>query len=90
MNKSQMVETLSTKTGMDKANSQKFLEVTLGIIIEELENGGEVKLPNFMNFSTKKRATRVGRNPQTGEKMTIKAKNVVKIVVSKNVKDLIN
>ena len=55
-----------------------------------LSNGDEVRLVGFGTFSVAKRKASTGRNPRTGEPMTIKASNQPKFKAGKGLKDAVN
>jgi DNA-binding protein HU-beta len=71
MNKKQLAGKVSKETDLTKAQAEKFLDVALKHIGEALIKGDKVRLVGFGNFLVRTRAGRVGRNPQTGEKITI-------------------
>jgi DNA-binding protein HU-beta len=89
MNKLEIVELLSEKTGLTKAAAAKALEATLDIILATLSSGEPVIFINFGTFVVRKRAAREGRNPQTGEKITIKASKVVSFKAGKALKEAV-
>ena len=64
MNKSQLVESIATKTGFTKKDSEKALAAVLESVEKALVKGDKVQLIGFGTFGTKKRAARTGRNPQ--------------------------
>ncbi|MFC1819809.1 HU family DNA-binding protein [Thermodesulfobacteriota bacterium] len=59
-------------------------------ITKSLKKKGAVTLVGFGTFKVDKRKARTGRNPQTGEAIKIKAKNVPKFVAGKALKDAVN
>lgn len=89
MNKFEMVELIAEKTELTKASAARFLEATLEVISSTLEAGDPVVLINFGTFTIKRRAAREGRNPQTGEKIKIKATKVVNFKAGKALKDAV-
>ncbi len=78
MNKSQLIEAMAKDAGISKAAAKKALESFIGNVENTLAKGGKVALIGFGTFSTQKRKARDGRNPSTGAKIKIPAKNVIK------------
>ena len=86
MYKGQMIEALlkDKKNGFEtKAAAQRALEAVVDLIKTGVKKD-PVQLIGFGTFSVRKRKARTGRNPSTGKKMKIKAKNVVHFKASKN------
>jgi DNA-binding protein HU-beta len=71
MNKKQLAGKVGSKMKITKAKAEQVIDAALGSISEALINGEKVRLVGFGNFLVRKRKGRVGRNPQTGEKITI-------------------
>lgn len=82
MNKSELVEQMAKAAGISKAAAEKALGAALSAISKALKKGDRVTLVGFGTFSVVKRAARQGRNPQTRQPITIKAKNVAKFKAS--------
>lgn len=76
MNKSELIEAVSGKTGLSKREVGATLDSLLETIVGALKKGDSVSLVGFGTFSVKKRNARTGRNPQTGETIKIKARKV--------------
>lgn len=83
MTKQGLIYAIATRTGLSNANSQKALDAILDNIKAAMNKGENVQLLGFGTFSVDERAAREGRNPRTGETMTIEAKKVVKWKASK-------
>lgn len=73
MNRKQLIERIAHDTEMSKAGAERALASVLNGIADALVDGKDVTLVGFGTFSTKERAERAGRNPQTGEPITIAA-----------------
>ncbi len=73
MNKSELIEKVSTEAGLTKAQTERVLDVTLDSIKKTVKKGDEVKLVGFGTFTKTKRKARMGRNPQTGKAIKIPA-----------------
>lgn len=76
MTKTELMEKIAEKTGLSRTDVKKVLDYTLDEIQTCVANGGKVQFPGFGAFETRQRAERVGKNPQTGETMTIPASTV--------------
>ncbi len=71
MNKKQLAGKVAQKMDLTKAETERIIDCTLGEITDALNRGEKVRLVGFGNFVVRKRKGRVGRNPQTGESITI-------------------
>lgn len=93
MNKTEMAQKLAKKADLSQQDAAKILEIifsahpSTGLIAVTLDAGGKVTLPGFGTFSTKHRAERQGRNPATGETITIPAKNYVHFKPGKTLRE---
>jgi len=90
MNKTELVQSLASATEQSQAAASRSLEALIRIVSEELAKGGEVVIPGFGSFKRAERAERSGRNPQTGEAMTIAASTSVKFVAGASLKAAVN
>ena len=88
MNKGQLVEVVAKALG-SKSAAEKAINSTLKAITDALKKGDKVTLVGFGTFAVAKRAARVGRNPQTGKEIKIRAKKVPKFTAGKALKDTI-
>jgi len=73
MNKNELVSKIAEKSGLTKKDSEKALDAFVGSVAEALQKGDKVQLVGFGTFEIRDRAERKGRNPQTGEEITIPA-----------------
>ena len=89
MNKGELVEALSKKANMSKTQAGEVLDSLLDTIVSNLKKGKEVNITGFGNFSVQHRNSRKGRNPQTGEELTIPARDVPKFKAVKNLKEAV-
>ena len=76
MNKTDLVSNIAEKSGMTKKDVESVLNGFFGEVTNALSQGDKVQLIGFGTFETRKRNGRTGRNPQTGEAITI-AESVV-------------
>ncbi len=90
MNKAQLIETMSKKAGLSKADAEKALNAFIDAVKTTVKKGDKVQLVGFGTFELSKRSARSGRNPQTGEAIKIKAAKAPKFKAGKAFKDLVN
>jgi DNA-binding protein HU-beta len=84
------VAELAEKTGLTKAETRKVLDAHAELITSELKSAGSVQLVGMGKFKLNDRAERQGRNPSTGEAITIPAAKVVRFSASKGFKKTFN
>jgi len=89
MTRTEVIESLSTRTGMEKREVKRFLECLTELVEDAMRNGGEVPLKGLGKFKVQHRKARVGRNPLTGDAIQIPAKTVGKFTIAKSLKDLV-
>ena len=90
MTKAELIETMAKDAGVSKVAAAKALDSFMGNVGKALKKrNGKVTLVGFGTFKKVYRKTRKGRNPQTGELIKIKGKNVVKFAAGKKLKDSI-
>lgn len=87
MTKSQTMAALAEATGMSKKDVAMFMDKLTELAYKQVKSAGEFVLPGFGKLVKVHRAARQGRNPATGETITIPAKTVVKFRVAKQAKD---
>jgi len=90
MNKKDLVESMSNKTGLSKKDSEASLNALVESVSKALKGGDKVTLIGFGTFSVSKRKARMGRNPQTGKEIKIPAKNTVKFKAGQSLKNKVN
>ncbi len=90
MNKGDLINKIAESADLSKAQATTALNTVLDGIAEELKSGGKVTLIGFGTFSVNRREARTGRNPQTGQTITIDAKNVVKFKPGKELSESVN
>ncbi|MFV0275035.1 MAG: HU family DNA-binding protein [Bacilli bacterium] len=89
MNKTELVAFISENAGLTKADATRALEATIDGIMEGTKNG-KVTLVGFGTFEMKRREARIGRNPRTGEEVTIAARNAVNFKAGNKFKEELN
>ena len=90
MNKTELVAAMADAAGLSKKYAEKALKAFTDVVAEELKKDGKVQLVGFGNFEVSERPAREGRNPRTGETMTIAASKTPKFKPGKALKDEIN
>lgn len=90
MNRTELIAAMAVKNEMTKTDNEKALVAFMDVVKEELKKSGKVQLVGFGTFEVAERAERMGRNPQTGEEMLIKASKSPKFKTGKAFKDFIN
>ena len=76
MNKQELINEISKKTGLTKKDSTAALDAFIEAVKASLKKGSDVRLVGFGTFTVKKRKAKKGRNPRTGEEIKIPAKKV--------------
>jgi DNA-binding protein HU-beta len=89
MNKSELIRLLAEKMALTTKQCAMFFDILAETAIQETRKSGEFMIPGLGKLVKAQRAARVGRNPQTGEALKIKAKTAVKFRVAKAAKDAI-
>lgn len=90
MNKQELIDAVSVSTGASKASTAEALDAFVEAVTAAVKGGEVVQLIGFGSFSTGARAERTGRNPKTGETITIPAATTVKFSPGKAFKDAVN
>jgi len=90
MTKADIIEAIYDEVGFSKRESADIVETLFDIIKETLENGENIKLSGFGSFNIRDKKSRRGRNPQTGEPMTITPRRVLTFKASNVLRDQLN
>ena len=90
MNKTELVAAMAEKTELSKKDAEKALKAFTDVVAEELKKGEKVQLVGFGTFEVAEREASEGRNPRTGETMTIAASKSPKFKAGKALKDSLN
>ncbi len=90
MNKQDLVNQVADTSGLTKSDASKAVESVFDTITSTLKDGGDVRLVGFGTFSISQRKASTGRNPRTGEPMTIPASTQPKFKAGKALKDAVN
>ena len=87
MTKSEIIAEIANKSNLNKADAEKALNSFVEITKDTLKKEGKLALAGFGSFIVSERKERQGRNPQTGEIMTIKASKTVRFRAGKALKE---
>ncbi len=90
MNKTEFIAAVAEKAGLSKKDAEKAVKAYTDVVTEELVKGGKVQLVGFGTFEVADRPAREGRNPRSGEPMTIAASRIPKFKAGKALKDQVN
>ena len=90
MTKAELIAVMADGAAVTKAAAALALDAYVGAVAKELKKSGKLGLVGFGTFSVVKRKAREGRNPQTGKKIKIAAKKVVKFKAGKALADKVN
>lgn len=90
MTKNELVEAIASKTELTKTDVDKVITSFADVITDALVKGDKVSLKGFGNFEVRTRSERTGRNPRTGETMTIAASKSPAFKASSALKKAVN
>ena len=90
MNKTELIAAVAERAELSKKDAEKAVKAFTDVVAEELVKGEKIQLVGFGTFEVSERAAREGRNPQTGETMTIAASKAPKFKAGKALKDMVN
>ena len=90
MNKNELINSISTLSGLTKTDSAKALEATMNSISTALKTGDDVRLVGFGTFLTSYRPETRAINPRTRQSITVPARTVAKFKAGKVLKDTVN
>ena len=90
MNRAELIAAVAGSANVTKKEAEAVLKAFTEVVTEELKNGGKIQLVGFGTFEVGERTAREGRNPKTGETMTIAASKAPKFKAGKALKDAVN
>lgn len=90
MTKADIVEKIAKRTGKSKREAEELTKLLFDLLKGALAGGEDVRVSGFGFFDVKEKAARTGRNPQTGEEITIEGRKVLGFRPAKALKDAIN
>ena len=89
MNKTELIAAVAEKAGLSKKDADAAVTAVFDAVTAEIVKGEKVQLIGFGTFETRERAAKQGRNPRTGETMTIAASKVPAFKAGKALKDAV-
>ena len=90
MNKTELVAAIAEKAGLSKKDAEGAVKAFTDTVAEQLKAGEKIQLVGFGTFEVAERAARTGKNPQTGETITVPAKKAPAFKAGKALKDAVN
>lgn len=90
MNKNELIQAIADNTGASKAEAERTLDALLEVISETLKKGDSLSLTGFGSFEVRDRPARLGRNPRTGEEITIGASKIPAFKAGTTLKAAVN
>lgn len=90
MNKNELIAAVAEATGISKKDTDAVIKATFDKIAEAMVAGDKVQLIGFGTFETRERGERTGKNPRTGETVTIAACKAPAFKAGKALKDAVN
>ena len=87
MNKTELMKKWQEATGLPNGKAREYFDALCGVMYKELAAGGDVPLQGIGRLVVKERAARQGRNPRTGEVITIPACKIVSLRTSNDLKE---
>jgi DNA-binding protein HU-beta len=89
MNKTELMEAIAERADVPKNEAQRYLDAFEEVVSDVLKGGDEIQITGFGKFYVREQKAREGRNPQTGEKMTIPARKVPTFSAGNSLKESI-
>ncbi len=90
MTKTNLIEAVAEKSELKKSEAEKAVNAVFAVIEEALVSGDKVQITGFGSFEVRNKAAREGRNPQTGEKIKIKAPKSPAFSAGNTLRDAVN
>lgn len=89
LTKAQLADKLFDNIGLNKRETKDMVDAFFDLIVKELKAGNDVKISGFGNFQLRSKSPRPGRNPRTGELISIEARRVVTFHASHKLKAVV-
>ena len=90
MTKAELVDDVANAAELTKKDAERLVEIVFESIVESLNQGEKIELRGFGSFRVRERGARRGRNPKTGQAVSIPPKRVPYFKPGKELKELIN
>jgi integration host factor subunit beta len=90
MTKAELVDEVGRQAALTRKHSEVIVDAVFSSIIEALQRGDKIELRGFGSFRVRRRSSRTGRNPKTGQGVLVPAKSVPSFKPGKELRELIN
>ena len=90
MTKAELVDTVSKVSDLTRKHSEVIVDAVFTSIIDALHKGEKIELRGFGSFRVRRRRSRQGRNPKTGDRVDVPSKRIPYFKPGKELKDVIN
>ncbi len=90
MNKSQLVEALSQRIGLTQKRAEEVINLVFGFMADALSNDGRIEVRGFGSFVVKQYGAYTGRNPKTGDRISVPPKRLPFFKVGKDLKERVD
>lgn len=90
LTRKELAESIAERLGFSQSSCAEIVDSVLATMKQELLTGGSIKLVHFGTFSLRNKSPRNGRNPRTGDAITIKKRQTVSFRPSKQLREQIN
>ena len=90
MNKSELIQAIADEAELNKRDAAEFVDAFVSVVTQTLKDGKDITLVGFGSFHAAQSAERKGRNPKTGEPLTIAARKTPKFRAGKALKEAVN
>jgi len=90
MTKAELVDEVSKVSDLTRKHSEVIVDAVFSTIVEALQRGDKIELRGFGSFRVRRRASRTGRNPKTGQGVVVPAKKVPYFKPGKELRELLN
>lgn len=90
MTKAELVDEVGREAALTRKHSEVIVEAVFSTIVEALQRGDKIELRGFGSFRVRRRGSRTGRNPKTGEGVVVPAKKVPYFKPGKELRELLN
>jgi len=90
MNKAELIDAVAGSANLTKVDASRAVDALVDVIAGALKGDDEVTLVGFGTFTVRKRAARSGRNPRTGDIISIPASNLPAFKPGKALRDAVN
>ena len=90
LTRKELTEALADQLGFSQSNCSQMVDSFLDTMKQSMVEGRSIKLVHFGTFTVRDKSPRRGRNPRTGDTITIKKRQAVSLRPSKKLRELVN